>query len=167
MNIVYEKRPDFHSMILLRGNPMDPSYGLPPIEELRKVQKDIFAILGKYDYGHNSITSRVLKNYHRYLWNLSLQTIEQKTQVIPCLAGKAHAVVMGNGDVSSCEILPPIGNLKEKSWSELWTGEAMDRQRKFIKDKRCHCTHNCAMLDSILYRPQSYPQLITGVELAS
>jgi molybdenum cofactor biosynthesis enzyme MoaA len=79
MNIVYEKRPDFHSMILLRGNPMDPSYGLPPIEELRKVQKDIFAILGKYDYGHNSITSRVLKNYNRYLWNLSLQTIEQKT----------------------------------------------------------------------------------------
>ena len=166
MEQVYERRPDFHSIILLRGNPMDASYGLPPLEELKKIQEPLFHILGKYDYGHKSFTSRVLRNYHRYLWNTSLATIEQKTQVIPCLAGKAHAVVMGNGDVSSCEMLPPIGNIKDKTWTQIWNGPAMEAQRKFIRDKKCHCTHNCAMLDSILYRPQSYPSLIGGVELA-
>lgn len=166
MEEVYRHRPDFHSIILLRGNPLDPSYGLPPMAELKKIQKPLFEILGRYDYGHKSFTSRVLRNYHRYLWNISLATIEKNTQVIPCLAGKAHAVVMGNGDVSSCEMLPPIGNIKEKRWGEIWNGRMMEAQRQFIKDKKCHCTHNCALLDSILYRPSSYPSLITGVELA-
>jgi MoaA/NifB/PqqE/SkfB family radical SAM enzyme len=136
------------------------------MEELKKIQEPLFAILAKYDYGQGSFTSRILRNYHRYLWNTSLATIEQRTQVIPCLAGKAHAVVMGNGDVSSCEMLPPIGNIKEKTWNQIWQGAAMEAQRKFIKDKKCQCTHNCAMLDSILYRPKSYQSLIGGVELA-
>lgn len=166
MEQVYEKRPDFHSVILLRGSPIDPTFGLPSVLELKKLQGKLFEILGKYDYGQSKLTSRVLRNYHRYLWNTSLQTIEQQTQVIPCLAGKAHAVVMGNGDVSSCEMLPPIGNIKEKTWRQIWEGQVMDAQRKFIKDKKCHCTHNCAMLDSILYRPSSYKSLIGGVELA-
>jgi MoaA/NifB/PqqE/SkfB family radical SAM enzyme len=165
MELVYARRPDFHSIILLRGNPIDPSFGLPPISELKKIQEPLFSILGRYDYGHGSFTSRVLRNYHRYLWNLSLQTIEQRRQIIPCLAGKAHAVVMGNGDVSSCEMLPPIGNIKDSSWTEIWQGEALKAQRESIRRKECYCTHNCAMLDSILYRPASYPQLIGGVEL--
>ncbi len=165
MEYVLTQKPDFHSIILLRGNPLDPSFGLPSLPELREAQEKIFSILGQYDYGQTSITSRMLRNYHRYLWNLSLSTIEKRTQVIPCLAGKAHAVVMGNGDVSSCEMLPPIGNINQHSWSQIWAGPAMEAQRKFIQDKKCHCTHNCAMLDSILYRPASYKPLIAGVEL--
>jgi MoaA/NifB/PqqE/SkfB family radical SAM enzyme len=167
MELVYQRRPDFHSIILLRGNPIDPTFGLPTLPELRKIQGPLFSILGRYDYGQSSLTSRILRNYHRYLWNLSLQTIEQRRQIIPCLAGKAHAVVMGNGDVSSCEMLPPIGNLNQLSWPEIWQNEAFKAQRASIQNKKCHCTHNCAMLDSILYRPSSYPQLIGGVELGT
>jgi len=167
MEVVQAKKPDFHSVILLRGNPMDPSFGLPPLEELRKIQTRLFEILGRYDYGHKSLTTRVLRNYHRYLWNISLETIQKRTQVIPCLAGKAHAVIMGNGDVSSCEMLPPVGNVKTQRWSEIWAGPEIERQRQSIKRKECHCTHNCAMLDSILYRPSSYPSLLTGVELGT
>ncbi|MEX2121952.1 MAG: radical SAM protein [Pirellulales bacterium] len=165
MELVYQRRPDFHSIILLRGNPIDPTYGLPSFEELHRIQEALFEILRRYDYGQKSLTSRMLRNYHRYLWNLSLATLKQRTQVIPCLAGQAHAVVMGNGDVSSCEMLPPVGNLKEASWQTIWKGHEMNRQRQSIKDKQCHCTHNCAMLDSILYRPSSYGPLLAGVEL--
>lgn len=167
MEHVYTQRPDFHSVILLRGNPMDPSFGLPPLEDLRAAQNKIFEILGRYDYGQTSLISRVLRNYHRYLWNISLETIQTNRQVIPCLAGKAHAVIMGNGDVSSCELLPAVGNLNQTSWKEIWDGQAMQSQREGIKKKQCHCTHNCAMLDSILFRPQSYPQLLTKVKLAT
>jgi MoaA/NifB/PqqE/SkfB family radical SAM enzyme len=167
MEYVQTRKPDFHSVILLRGSSIDPTFGLPPMEDLKKIQADIFAILGRYDYGQNSITSHVLKNYHRYLWNTSLETIQKRTQVIPCLAGKAHGVVMGNGDVSSCEMLPPIGNINQMRWAQIWNGEAANRQRESIRKKECFCTHNCAMLDSILYRPKSYPQLLTKVELSA
>jgi MoaA/NifB/PqqE/SkfB family radical SAM enzyme len=167
MEFVQKQGPDFHSVILLRGSPIDPSFGLPAIEDLHAIQDKIFSILGRYDYGQNSATSRVLRNYHRYLWNTSLETIKQKTQVIPCLAGKAHAVIMGNGDVSSCEMLPPVGNITKSTWKEIWEGQAVKAQRESIQRKQCHCTHNCAMLDSILFRPQSYPQLLTTVKLAA
>lgn len=166
MEMVAAKKPDFHSVILLRGSSIDPTFGLPPINELKAIQGKLFEILGRYDYGHKSFTSRVLRNYHRYLWNVSLATLEANKQIVPCLAGKAHAVVMGNGDVSSCEMLPAVGNIKDKRWKEIWEGVALEKQRRSIQNKGCACTHNCAMLDSILYRPQSYGPLIKGVELA-
>ncbi|CAK0773382.1 conserved hypothetical protein [Gammaproteobacteria bacterium] len=165
MEYVYQQRPDFHSIILLRGSPMDPSFGLPTMEELHAMQGPIFEILGRYHYGQNFVTSHLLRNYHRYLWNVSLATLSQHTQVIPCLAGQAHAVIMSNGDVSSCEMLPPIGNLNQLGWRQIWEEPTLEVQRRSIRNKECYCTHNCAMLDSILYRPASYPGLITGVTL--
>ncbi|MEW5852966.1 MAG: radical SAM protein [Myxococcota bacterium] len=163
MEDVLRRGPDFHSIILLRGSPIDPTFGLPDLKTLRRLEGPIFEILAQYDYGQSRLVSHVLRNYHRYLWSTSLRTLEQRTQVIPCLAGTAHAVVMGNGDVSSCEMLAPVGNVKEQAWQELWHGDAMDAQRKSIANKECHCTHNCAMLDSILFRPASYPHLVLGV----
>jgi len=166
MEYVQKRKPDFHSIILLRGDPIDPTFGLPTMEALNNIQGKIFKILASYDYGQTSVKARVLRNYHRYLWNVSLQTIQSKTQVIPCQAGWSHAVVMGNGDVSSCEMLPPIGNVKEASWKKVWQSHELNKQRQSIKNKECFCTHNCAMLTSILFRPQSLARLVTGVKVA-
>ena len=80
--------------------------------------------------------------------------------MIPCLAGQSHMVVLGNGDVSACEMLEPVGNIKEQSWSTIDASQALASQRQSIRNKECHCTHNCAMLDSILFRPASIPHLI-------
>lgn len=160
MEEVRKYQPDFHSIILLRGEPANPELGLPPMEKLLELGPKIFNILETYDYGQSRLTTHILRNYHKYLWNISLKTIRKRTQVIPCLAGKAHMVVMGNGDVSSCEMLPPVGNLKDHSWSEIMKSKALQDQKSYIKNKKCFCTHNCAMLDSILFRPQSIPHLL-------
>ncbi len=160
MEEVRSREPDFHSIILLRGTPLNPEYGLPPIDELHRLAPKIFEILGTYDYGKGGLTARILRNYHRYLWNTSLETIRRKTQVVPCAAGRAHMVVLGNGDVSSCEMLPPVGNLNEQGLDEITSGRRFVRQVDDIKDKKCFCTHNCAMLDSIMFRPASIPQLL-------
>ena len=154
------REPDFHSIILLRGEPLNPEFGLPPLDEIRRLGPQIFKILEDYNYGKGGMVSRVLRNYHRYLWNISLQTIEKRTQVIPCKAGQAHMVVMGNGDVSSCEELAPVGNINDDNWANVMSSERLAAQRKGISNKECHCTHNCAMLDSILFRPRSIPHLL-------
>jgi MoaA/NifB/PqqE/SkfB family radical SAM enzyme len=139
---------------------MNPEFGLPPLPELREVAPQIFDILATYDYGKGGVMAHMLRNYHKYLWNVSLQTIERQTQVIPCLAGRAHMVVMGDGSVSSCEMLPPVGNIKEKSWDEITKSREFKDQVRDIKQKKCHCTHNCAMFDSIMFRPGSIPNLL-------
>jgi hypothetical protein len=69
-------------------------------------------------------------------------------------------VVWGDGSVSSCEMLGSVGNLKEKRFRDVLAGDAMREQVRSIRNKECHCTHNCAMLTSILFNPTSLPQLL-------
>lgn len=160
MKEVRKHEPEFHSVILLRGEPMDETFALPPLDKLRAMAPEIFSILATYDYGKGGVMAHMLRNYHKYLWNISLKTIERQTQVIPCLAGKAHLVVLGDGSVSSCELLPPVGNIREQSFGEILKTPAFKQQVKDIRAKKCHCTHNCAMFDSIMFNPSSIPQLL-------
>ena len=153
MRYVRERGPDFHSIILLRGDTIDPDCVLPSLEKLRELAAPMFEILDSYSFGREGFASRVMQNYVRTLWNVSLQTIEEERQVMPCQAGKFHRVVYGNGDVSSCEMLPPVGNVRQKSWHDIVASDEFRTQVRSIERGECHCTHNCAMLGSILFRP--------------
>lgn len=160
MEAVREKGPDFHSVILFRGEGIDENVSLPPMDRLRELGPEIFKIQESYGYGSNAFAAHFLRNFHRYVWNVSLDILEQERQVIPCYAGTTHAVIMGNGDVSSCEMLPPVGNLNNSSWNDIMESDAFKEQVQGIKDKKCHCTHNCALFDSIFFNPRNIPKLI-------
>ena len=160
MKVVSERSPDFHSVILLRGTPLNPEMKLPSIAELRRIGPHIFDQLRGYSYGRSRLSARILKNYHRFLWNVSLDTLEQETQVIPCYAGRSHMVAMGDGGVSACEMLESVGNLRDQSLPEILAGDRYRAQLRSIRNKECHCTHNCAMLTSIMFNPLNLPQLL-------
>ena len=160
MKIVQKRGADFHSVILLRGDPLDPKIKLPSFEILEKISKDMFNILENYNYGAGNLSAKILRNYHRYMWKASIKTLKQKTQVVPCLAGQSHLVVWGNGDVSSCEMLPAVGNVAKDDLNEIVNGEKFKKQVKSIINKECHCTHNCALITSILFNPKKWPNLI-------
>ena len=160
MRVVKDRGADFHSVILMRGEAPTPDTHLPPLEELRHIGPEIFAILSEYSYGRSPFTAHLLRNYHRFLWNVSLDILERQTQVIPCYAGQSHMVVMGDGSVSACEMLGPVGNLREQGFAEILAGDAYREQLRSIKNKECHCTHNCALLTSILFNPRIVPQLL-------
>jgi len=159
---VYAKGVDFHSVILLRGETMNPEMGLPTLAELRDFGPKLFAILSRYDYGRSRLSAQILRNFHSYLWDVSLATLEQETQVIPCLAGQTQLVVNGDGAVSACEMLDPVGNVKVQRLPEIIASDAYQDQLKMIKNKGCHCTHNCAMLDSIFFNPTNLPKLLAN-----
>ncbi len=153
---VRRRKADFHSISFHRGPADDPMFALPDLPQVRALAEGIFAIWQTYDYGQGWLTARVLRNYHRYLWKLSLQTLEQHAQAIPCLAGRAHMAVLGDGSVSSCEMLPAVGSIASQSWAEILSGEPFRQQRRMIRRGGCYCTHNCAMLDSVLMRLRSF-----------
>jgi MoaA/NifB/PqqE/SkfB family radical SAM enzyme len=160
MEQVHAKGVDFHSVILLRGETLDPTMGLPTLIELREIGPKITKILKRYDYGRSKFSARILRNFHSYLWDTSLEILEQRTQVIPCLAGQTQLVVNGDGNVSSCEMLPPVGNIKDQRLPDLIQSDAYQTQVDMIKNNGCHCTHNCAMLDSIFFNPSNLPHLL-------
>lgn len=162
MEDVYSRGVDFHSVILMRseGETIDPTMSLPSLIELDSITGDIFSILQRYNYGKSGLSSHILQNFHRYLWDTSLATLEQQTQVIPCLAGRTQLVVNGDGSVSSCEMLPPVGNITEARLPDIIQSDRYQAQIDMIKNKGCHCTHNCAMLDSIFFNPRNLGKLL-------
>ena len=160
MKIIRDNGADFHSVILLRGDPLDNTVALPSMEKLKLLAPKIFEILESYKYGQKGKLSYFLKNYHRYLWKTSLETIEQKTQIVPCLAGKSSMVIWGEGNISACEMLPSFGNIKNKSQKDLMISDEYKKQIKSIKNKECHCTHNCSLITSITFNPTKWPNLI-------
>jgi len=159
MKLIQSRKADFHSVILLRGTTLDPHIKLPSIEKLNKLAGEMFEILDKYKYGQNRISAYFLKNYHRYLWKTSIDTIKKSTQVIPCLAGQSHMVIWGDGNISSCEMLPSFGNIKDKKISNLINSPEHKEQIRGIKNKECHCTHNCALITSISFNSKKWVNL--------
>ena len=160
MEEVHRHGADFHSVILLRGTWPDPNLKLPSLEELRRLAPAMFRILARYDYGRDRVSAHLLRNYHRFLWSTSLAILEQETQVIPCLAGQAHLVINGDGGVSSCEMLPAVGNVKEQPLAQILKSRPFLQQVQSIRDKQCHCTHNCALFDSIFFNPATAAKLL-------
>jgi MoaA/NifB/PqqE/SkfB family radical SAM enzyme len=81
-----------------------------------------------------------------YMHGLIAKTQETQRAQLTCYAGTAGGVIYDEGTVSSCEILDPVGNLRDYGWNfqKLWFSSAMQARRKKAADG-CFCTHesNC------------------------
>lgn len=162
MDRVRAAGPDFHSVILHRGAPRDPAVGLPALDALRRLGPELLERQGKYSYGQGPLTARMLRRYHRALWAFSLMALESGRQPIPCLGGRAHLTVWSDGAVAPCEMLPAVGNLREAPLEEILHGERMAQARAGIKAGHCACTHNCAMMDSVMFSPGVLGRVVSG-----
>ena len=109
---LYERCPamDHHNLALIRGERKNKSLVLPDLrayDELYQYARRLWAPREEKRYG--SLVEPMLQ------W-AKVKTAQQETQVIPCRAGVLSGVVYANGDVSFCEMHPPIGNLRQKSF---------------------------------------------------
>ena len=161
MKFIKNLNLDFHSIILLRGNPKDSKFKLPKLQELNSIKEDIFKIWNTYDYGiKNTVKRRILKNYQRLAFETSLRIIEKKEQMPKCLAGVKHLVIMPDGNMSFCEMLKSIGNIKHSDLDKILNSKKALIQRKKIKAGNCFCYHNCNMLDNFFLNPIQYLKLL-------
>ena len=151
---------DYHGLLLLRGNPINPRYRLPSAEKLRAIGEGMQPIQKSYRFGRTGLLSSVIRNYQGLKWDIQLRTLDEKTQVIPCLGGQAHIVIYANGDVAPCEILPSVGNIRRQPIKEILASRAMAEAVASIRRKDCHCTHDCNMQENILFNPKHFPQLL-------
>ena len=67
-----------------------------------------------------------------YMHGLIARTQEAQQAQMTCYAGTAGGVIYDEGTVSSCENLPPVGNLREFDWDfgKLWRSKAMREAQK-------------------------------------
>jgi MoaA/NifB/PqqE/SkfB family radical SAM enzyme len=80
--------------------------------------------------------------------------------VTPCTAGTLSYVIMEDGRLLACEILPDvIGNVKDADvdFSALVTSKAAGDLRRRIYETDCKCTYECAMSTNTLFSwPMSF-----------
>src|SRR3984885_9384008 len=100
-----------------------------------------------------------------YMHGLIAKTVSTQKAQMTCYAGTAGGVIYDEGTVSSCENLPPVGNLRDYDWDfrRLWFSSAMQARRKQAADG-CFCTHesNC-YYPSLPFNPKHLIQ-IKGLE---
>jgi len=157
---IRQEGPWFHSGLLLRGDPRDPACALPPIETIERVLPDVLRIQETYPMARGRLRRRASRNYLRLMWRISLGILRERRQVVPCLAGRAHLVIWPNGDVAPCELLPPVGNIRTDPPEAILAGRALTDAVAAIRAGRCACTHNCNMVENILFNPRTYPALL-------
>lgn len=151
---------DWHTYELMRGETREP---LRPIseQEYAQVLPYILRTTSSYVFG-DGIRSKVIRAVKRYHPHLVLQTLREERQVLPCYAGRINGVVDALGNVSLCELMPPVGNLREVNFDfqRVWSSARAESQRATIDAGRCYCTHCIFQDTSILFSPRIYPSLL-------
>ena len=138
-----------HSFELIRGNPKDKNFTLPPLQELDSLYKKIKTIYKKQ-------TKNLKKDYGVNLTALkySIEMLKKNKKLLNCSAGSVVGVVYPNGDVSICELFKSFDNLTNYNYNfyKLWNSEKANETREQIKN--CFCTHGCFLQPSIVYSPK-------------
>ncbi len=155
---LYDRCPamDHHNLAIIRGDRKNPSLCAPILDQYTKLYKYIAELWRDREKGrHGAIVEPMLQ------W-AKCKTIELETQYIPCTAGRMTGVVHANGDVSVCENHPPLGNLREKSFFEIWNSPEADELRANIRAKQCTCTNEVFLWPSIVYQPVQLAKVMAG-----
>lgn len=147
---------DEHSITIARGGIRDTIAKEVPIELLKK----FYSLKPKRK---RSFFQKLLEAKSQLSNKLILRILKEKEMPIHCLAGKNIIIITETGMVYPCEILGmPFGDLRKNYYDvkRLLNNNKAKDILKFIKDKKCYCTFECAISDSIIYNPKIYPLLL-------
>lgn len=156
--------PAYHTLLLVRGKPASPEIHLPDLHTLRRQTDAILDVLKTYGYAEsrNLLLRSLKRNYQRYLWKVSLDTLEKQRCLIPCKAPYLHKVIYPDGRVAMCELTPPVGNILTDSVNDI-EARMRDKLRQYEQERGpCFCTHNCNMGENIMAHPRSVMNVVLG-----
>lgn len=111
------------------------------IEEFSKLIKEL-------------LSSRKVKNWFRAYFNYGLiNYIKGNPRLLPCEMGRDSFFLDPYGEILPCNVMEEVmGNLKEKSFTEIWNGKEAERIRDLVRG----CQRNCWMIGSVGQQMKKY-----------
>jgi MoaA/NifB/PqqE/SkfB family radical SAM enzyme len=155
---LYERCPqmDHHNLAIIRGDRKNPTLKGPLLEQYEELYEYIRRLWAPRETGrYGAIVEPMLQ------WG-KVKTAREDRQVIPCTAGRLTAVIHANGDVAVCEQHAPLGNLRQKTFREIWASDEAAQLRQSIANRECHCTTEVFMWPSITYQPVQLARAMVG-----
>lgn len=159
---LYDRCPamEHHNLAIIRGDRKNPSLQGPALEQYKRLYKHVAEVWKRREQTRfGAIVEPMLQ------W-AKVKTIEHEDQFVPCTAGNLTGVVYANGDVSVCENHPPLGNLRQKTFFEIWDSEEATALRAGIKAKQCHCTNEVFLWPSIVFQPVQLTKALIAIKTA-
>jgi len=150
---------EHHGLALIRGDRKNPSLQGPSLEQYQRLYEYIRRQWAPREEGRYGAMVEPMLQWAKF------RTAAAQTQVVPCRAGVLNAVVYSNGDVSVCQEHAPLGNLRQKSFGEIWNSPEAQALRKSIAAKACHCTNEVFLWPSLTYQPQHLVRAMIGARV--
>jgi MoaA/NifB/PqqE/SkfB family radical SAM enzyme len=157
---LFERCPkiDHHNLAMIRGDRKNPALGGPQLREYTELYEYIRRLWASREMGrYGAVVEPILQ------W-AKLRTAKAQAQVVPCRAGILTGVVYSNGDVSFCESHEPLGNLRDKTFPELWHSARARSLRRSIRAGECTCTNEVFLWPSIVYQPMQLVRALIGAK---
>ena len=149
---------EHHNLAIIRGDRKNPSLRGPALQQYRNLYLHVAEVWkDRDDKRFGAVVEPMLQ------W-AKLKTVESGSQFVPCTAGILTGVVYANGDVSVCESHVPLGNLRQKSFFEIWDSEEAKALRVRIKAKQCYCTNEVFLWPSIVFQPLQLVKAAIGAK---
>ncbi|MGH0028594.1 MAG: radical SAM/SPASM domain-containing protein [Myxococcota bacterium] len=148
-----------HNLAIIRGDRKDATLQGPALQQYRDLYHYIRRLWKPRE------ESRMGAVVEPMLQWTKLKAAEAEQQFVPCRAGILTGVIHANGDVGICEQRPPIGNLREKSFMEIWRSHHADEVRRSIAAKECYCTNEVFMWPSIVFQPRHLARAALGARV--
>jgi len=158
---LYERCPKMahHNLALIRGDRKNPSLQGPKLGEYQALYEYVRRLWAPREEGrYGSVVEPMLQ------W-AKVKTATEQRQVVPCRAGVLSVVIYSNGDVSVCETHPPLGNVRQKSFDEIWRSPAAQQLRASIRAKECYCTNEIFLWPSITFQPVQLARALAGAKV--
>lgn len=155
---LHERCPamDHHNLAVIRGDRKNPSLRGPELERYGELCRHVAGVWSDRERGRFGGSVEPLLQWAK------LKTLETESQYVPCTAGNLTGVVYANGDVSVCENHPPLGNLRQQAFFEIWESAQARELRQRIRARECHCTNEVFLWPSVVFQPAQLAKALVG-----
>ena len=151
---------EHHNLAIIRGDRKNPTLQGPQLQKYKDLYRHVAEVWSDREKHRFGASVEPMLQWAK------VKTIETESQFIPCKAGVLTGVVYANGDVSVCEQHFPLGNLREKSFFEIWDSPEAQKLRANIKAKQCYCTNEVFLWSSIVFQPVQLTRAMIGAKTA-
>jgi MoaA/NifB/PqqE/SkfB family radical SAM enzyme len=150
---------DHHNLAVIRGDRKNPSLKGPALDQYRELYRYVASVWKDREEGRFGAVVEPLLQWAKG------KTMETDRQYVPCTAGNLTGVVYANGDVSVCETHAPLGNLRQRSFFEIWDSPEAQALRASIRARQCHCTTEVFLWPSVVFQPVQLARAAWGAKL--
>lgn len=162
-------------VLLVRGSPRDPSSANVDLSIYENAARKIEQMCRKRISGAD-MKKKLITSLTSMMSDALVRSEREDRMVVKCPAGGKLAVLRSDGTVDPCEILETlvpqgvrprgldtfsIGNLRDVDYDikKVAQSEKARLVRRFIGQKKCHCTFECAIFAGLIFGQKNWFKL--------